>query len=183
MENVGIFYGHLEYLIEIRDILWPFAAFCVDLVHFSGFWYRAPGIIWQPCVCVLLSGTLGVDRSKKAEDDKRTSFASKISTFCPVMSCQPASRFQWPWSDLPSELIRTDASKNAIHQNGWSLSKDGALHFWNTYVDYVIHRYLKIGANRAVVRLKPTSDQGFIPKTPVCEYFGRPWNKILESGM
>jgi hypothetical protein len=37
LENVDIFYGHLEYFIDIWDIEWPFGAFCVHLVHFSGF--------------------------------------------------------------------------------------------------------------------------------------------------
>jgi hypothetical protein len=36
-ETVDILYGHLEYLMEIRDIWWPFGTFCVHLVHFSGF--------------------------------------------------------------------------------------------------------------------------------------------------
>jgi hypothetical protein len=35
--NVDIFYGHLEYFTDIRDISSPFSKFCVNLVHFSGF--------------------------------------------------------------------------------------------------------------------------------------------------
>jgi hypothetical protein len=35
--NVDKVYGHLEYLADILDIFWPFGAFCVNLVHFSGF--------------------------------------------------------------------------------------------------------------------------------------------------
>jgi hypothetical protein len=42
MENVELFYGHLEYFTDIRDILWPFGTFYVNLVHFSGF-----GIMYQ----------------------------------------------------------------------------------------------------------------------------------------
>jgi hypothetical protein len=37
MENVDIFYGHLEYFTDIWGILGPFGIFCVHLVHFSGF--------------------------------------------------------------------------------------------------------------------------------------------------
>jgi hypothetical protein len=36
-QNVDIFYGHLEYFMDIWDILWPFVTFCVHLVHFSSF--------------------------------------------------------------------------------------------------------------------------------------------------
>jgi hypothetical protein len=50
-ENVEIFYAHLEYFTDIRDILGPFGTFCVHLVHFFRFWYilsqhrtfKAPG--------------------------------------------------------------------------------------------------------------------------------------------
>jgi hypothetical protein len=35
LENVNIFNGHLEYFIDIWDILWPFGTFCVHLVYFS----------------------------------------------------------------------------------------------------------------------------------------------------
>jgi hypothetical protein len=37
LENVDIFYGHLEYFIAIWDILWPFGTKCAHLVHFSWF--------------------------------------------------------------------------------------------------------------------------------------------------
>jgi hypothetical protein len=36
-ENVGIFYGCLEYLTAIWYISWPFGAFCGHLVYFSRF--------------------------------------------------------------------------------------------------------------------------------------------------
>jgi hypothetical protein len=42
MVNAYIFYGHLEYFMEIWDIIWPFGTFCIRLVHFSGF-----GIMYQ----------------------------------------------------------------------------------------------------------------------------------------
>jgi hypothetical protein len=38
MENVGIFYDHLEYLNDLWEILWPSGTFCVHLVHFPRFW-------------------------------------------------------------------------------------------------------------------------------------------------
>jgi hypothetical protein len=51
LENVDIFSGHLEYLADILDILWPFGTFCVHLVHFFPVLvsciYQAK--IWQPC--------------------------------------------------------------------------------------------------------------------------------------
>jgi hypothetical protein len=34
LENVYIFYGYLEYFMEIWDILWSFGTFCIRLVHF-----------------------------------------------------------------------------------------------------------------------------------------------------
>jgi hypothetical protein len=34
IENVDIFFGHLEFFTNIRDILKPFGTFCVHLVHF-----------------------------------------------------------------------------------------------------------------------------------------------------
>jgi hypothetical protein len=48
MENVDIFYGHLEYFTEIWVILWTFGTFCVDLVHLFRFWYHVRIKIWQP---------------------------------------------------------------------------------------------------------------------------------------
>jgi hypothetical protein len=35
--KVYIFYGHLEYFVEIWNILRPFGTFCIHLVHFTGF--------------------------------------------------------------------------------------------------------------------------------------------------
>jgi hypothetical protein len=37
LENVDTFYGHLEYFMDIWDILSPFVTFCVHLVHFFSF--------------------------------------------------------------------------------------------------------------------------------------------------
>jgi hypothetical protein len=37
LENVEIFYGHLEYFTDIWDILWQLGTFCVHLLHFFGF--------------------------------------------------------------------------------------------------------------------------------------------------
>jgi hypothetical protein len=42
MENIDIFYGHLKYFTDIRNILWPFGTFCVCLVHFFWFWCHVP---------------------------------------------------------------------------------------------------------------------------------------------
>jgi hypothetical protein len=35
LENVGLFYGHVEYFTANRNMLWPFGIFCGHLVHFS----------------------------------------------------------------------------------------------------------------------------------------------------
>jgi hypothetical protein len=37
MEDVGIFYGNSVYFKGILNILWPFGAFCGNLVYFSRF--------------------------------------------------------------------------------------------------------------------------------------------------
>jgi hypothetical protein len=42
LEDVGIFYGHLEYLR-------PFGESCGNLVYFFPFWSVVPRKIWQPC--------------------------------------------------------------------------------------------------------------------------------------
>jgi hypothetical protein len=57
MENVCIFYDHLEYFTAIWNILrpfgrvyiWPFDIVCGHLVYFSHFGMFAPIKIWQPC--------------------------------------------------------------------------------------------------------------------------------------
>jgi hypothetical protein len=49
LENVDIFYVHLEHFTDTGDVLWPFGTFCVHLVHFFRFWYNVPRKIWQPC--------------------------------------------------------------------------------------------------------------------------------------
>jgi hypothetical protein len=40
LENIAIFFGRLEYFMDIWDILLPFGTFCDHLVHFSGFGTR-----------------------------------------------------------------------------------------------------------------------------------------------
>jgi hypothetical protein len=48
MEDVGIFYAHLEYFTAICRILWPFGIVSGCLVEFVPFWYVAARKIWQP---------------------------------------------------------------------------------------------------------------------------------------
>jgi hypothetical protein len=48
MENLGIFYDHLDYFRAIVIFLWQFGIFCGNLVYFSPFWYFGPRKIWQP---------------------------------------------------------------------------------------------------------------------------------------
>jgi hypothetical protein len=38
----------LVYFMDIQDILRALGTFCVNLVHFSQFWYHVPRKIWQP---------------------------------------------------------------------------------------------------------------------------------------
>jgi hypothetical protein len=56
LENVEIFYGHLEYCTVICDILGPFGTFYVHLVHFSGF----------GTLCLEKSGNPGVETGTAA---------------------------------------------------------------------------------------------------------------------
>jgi hypothetical protein len=39
MENVGVYYDHLEYFAAIWYNLWPFDIDCGHLVYFSPLWY------------------------------------------------------------------------------------------------------------------------------------------------
>jgi hypothetical protein len=48
LENVYVFYGHLEYLTVIWYILWSFGTFCDHLAYIFPFWYHVPRKIWQP---------------------------------------------------------------------------------------------------------------------------------------
>jgi hypothetical protein len=45
LENVDIFYGHLEYVSDIWDILRPFGIACVHLVQFFQFGYLVIGLV------------------------------------------------------------------------------------------------------------------------------------------
>jgi hypothetical protein len=49
MENVFIFYDHLEYFMAIWYILWQFGIVCGQLVYFSYFGMFGRRKIWQPC--------------------------------------------------------------------------------------------------------------------------------------
>jgi hypothetical protein len=61
MQDVGVFYGHLVYFMDIWYILQLFDIFYGHLlyfvvcsfVHFSQFWYFVPINIWQPCRALL----------------------------------------------------------------------------------------------------------------------------------
>jgi hypothetical protein len=62
MENLGIFYVHLEDLRAFWYILWPFGTFCGYLVYFSPFWYvlqsGKPGFMYIRYLNVLSLGML-----------------------------------------------------------------------------------------------------------------------------
>jgi hypothetical protein len=50
LENVDVFYGHLKYFIDIRDITYMAIWYILCLLGtFFPFWYQAPRKIWQPC--------------------------------------------------------------------------------------------------------------------------------------
>jgi hypothetical protein len=46
--EVGIIFGHLEYLTAIWYALWPFGIFSGHLVNFSQYWYVVAIKLWQP---------------------------------------------------------------------------------------------------------------------------------------
>jgi hypothetical protein len=54
MEDVGILLGHFVHFTAKWYILWPFGAFCGNLVYFSPIWYVSPTNIWQPWSGVFL---------------------------------------------------------------------------------------------------------------------------------
>jgi hypothetical protein len=49
MENVLIFYNHLDYFIDIWYNLWQLDIVCGHLVYFPHFGMFGPRKIWQPC--------------------------------------------------------------------------------------------------------------------------------------
>jgi hypothetical protein len=49
MENVVIFYDHLEYFMSIWHNVWQFGIDCGHLVYISHFGMFGPRQIWQPC--------------------------------------------------------------------------------------------------------------------------------------
>jgi hypothetical protein len=50
MKNVGTIYGHLEYIMAIWHMSWPFDNLHIGhLVHFPPFGYIVSRQIWQPC--------------------------------------------------------------------------------------------------------------------------------------
>jgi hypothetical protein len=51
MENVGIFYDHLQYFTAIWYILLPIGTVCGNLVYFSRFGMFGRRKIWQPWSC------------------------------------------------------------------------------------------------------------------------------------
>jgi hypothetical protein len=49
MEDVGIFYGHLDHLTVFCYLLWTFGIVPGNLEYFFPFLYCAPRKSWQPC--------------------------------------------------------------------------------------------------------------------------------------
>jgi hypothetical protein len=57
--DLGKFWSALDwktliYFMDNWNILTRFGKFHGHSVHFSGFWYHAPGKIWQPCFLAVL---------------------------------------------------------------------------------------------------------------------------------
>jgi hypothetical protein len=50
MENVVIFYDHLEYFTPIWYNFWPFGLVCGHLVYFLHFGMFGPRKIWRPWI-------------------------------------------------------------------------------------------------------------------------------------
>jgi hypothetical protein len=50
MQDIGIFYDHVVYFMEIWYTLWPFCKFFGYLVRLFPCWYVVPRKIWQPCL-------------------------------------------------------------------------------------------------------------------------------------
>jgi hypothetical protein len=48
MQNVVIFYDHLEYFAAIWYSLWPFGIVCGHSEYLFTFWYVWTKKIWQP---------------------------------------------------------------------------------------------------------------------------------------
>jgi hypothetical protein len=69
MENVVIFYDHLEYFTAIWHNVWPFGIVSCHLVYFSRIGMFGPRKIWQPWV---LSG----------EPFVAASFVARVSAIC-----------------------------------------------------------------------------------------------------
>jgi hypothetical protein len=53
MDNVVIFYSHLEHFMAMWYNLWPFGTVCGHLVHFFRFGMFGSRKIWQPCLIVV----------------------------------------------------------------------------------------------------------------------------------
>jgi hypothetical protein len=71
MENLGIFFDHLVYLMAIGNIYFPFGIFW-SFVTFSFFWYLVTRKIWQPCLVpqALLASDFGKTLGwKKSSED------------------------------------------------------------------------------------------------------------------
>jgi hypothetical protein len=64
----GIYYGHLEYIMDIWYILWKYGIFCGNLVHFPRF-----GMLYRE-----KSGNLGANANKQKNDGKLLLFFSLL---------------------------------------------------------------------------------------------------------
>jgi hypothetical protein len=72
MENVGLFYGHLEYITAIRYILWPFGELVVIWYIFHCF-----GILYQE-----KSGNPGLATGLKIQLSSCLSAETSCRSFC-----------------------------------------------------------------------------------------------------
>jgi hypothetical protein len=52
MEDIGTFFGHLEYIMAIWYRLWPFGIVCLHPPVLVNYIYAVPRKIWQSCLQV-----------------------------------------------------------------------------------------------------------------------------------
>jgi hypothetical protein len=78
MENVDIFYDHLEYCTVILVILGQFGIVCGHVVHFSRFGMFGPRKIWQPWCKVSAKPSFKKTPPNADSGDRRVNFKLRL---------------------------------------------------------------------------------------------------------
>jgi hypothetical protein len=85
MENVGMFYAHVEYIKAI-GIFYGHLVFCGNLVYFPPFRYIVSRKIWQPCSGPIfvpdLMAIINFNLSPQGSNLSPTGKGSPLSTYC-----------------------------------------------------------------------------------------------------